>query len=529
MHKHFNKILYLVALGFFVYLIAFHAILTAFPYQQELREPGMLMATKLTAQGINTFSFDNQPHNLNLYGFVYAEIAAPFANILPVRSIVYHKVLAAFFLIISLFLLLRVQSRLSIPLPLVFLNTALIYATFLHGANPLPRPDTFGELLYLLLFCIPVLFNYGNRYLLICMLLGIVALYTKFYFAFGIPILLSYVFLFVSKKKAVLQAVYFGVALALSLVLVYYRYPAWYYHSLSTTLHATYYSVFTMLYQLRDYFFKQNVGYTILIFALLVVGIKNLFSFNWRRVATGFVQDVDLRHLDTPLLTKPYISLFSYVTLTTAFLFVSKMGGHGGAYMLYFFQLTAPFLIIEVTRIAWQLLPQKLIYGSVIASLFSSALFLGRLPNKQDQSKFELAESLIQKHKNVFAHPSVGSILLDHSYDLWDNGYQEYYIYSGWRGHIAAQKIFTHAAEVQRNYTDYISGIKGMVARQKFDLVIVPRNRPYWLSLDSLLVAKYVLNDSVDLPMAHTDEVWQLGMWIPRTDTANNFDASAQP
>jgi hypothetical protein len=188
---------------FGVQLIRYHYLLVTFPYQLEHREGAVLYTTRLLLDGENPYSLQNMPTAINVYGINYHLLVYPFAKLWGSTFLV-HRAVSAIFLFLSCVLMFEIMRRHRVNVLYSLSAVLILYACLLYRYTPLARPDTLGFFLFLLSIFIAYVQHYSTRSLLMSAIFGIAAFYTKSYFVLSIPYLTVYLFLFVSKKRAIL-------------------------------------------------------------------------------------------------------------------------------------------------------------------------------------------------------------------------------------------------------------------------------------------------------------------------------------
>ena len=189
-------------LYFFIYFLNYHYHIIAYPYPLAYREGGSMVSTDLLLQGKNPFDLSNNPQYMNVYGIFFNLLIFPFAKIWG-PTILLHRIVTGFFLFACCLIIVAVLRKNKTPLLMSLAAGVMLYPFLLYpltGASLL-GPDSLGLFLFLMTFFVPHFLNYSKTSLIISLLFGLLAFYTKPYFLLGIGLTFSYIFLFKSKKK----------------------------------------------------------------------------------------------------------------------------------------------------------------------------------------------------------------------------------------------------------------------------------------------------------------------------------------
>ncbi|MDR3763380.1 MAG: hypothetical protein P4M01_04720 [Acidobacteriota bacterium] len=296
------------------------------PWQLEYREGAVLFQVKGLLAGVPVYSPGQLPVYLNVYGTVYNSLAAILGQVFGVS-----------------FFLLRAISFVSIALSLVVFNDILrrrgaaalirlalcfyLYLALLYATTPLARPDAMGFLVMLLCFWCYVVWPESLWSMLAITMLSLMGLLIKQYFAMAGPLLISHTFFFRSHRRGVAWAAFFFCALAAAWTVHGYFYPGYLPLALaSTSGKASPLDLHSTLYMLKQstHFLRLFLG------AVLLCWVYSDRSPQiWRQ---------RLRLSCWPV----------YCACLMLLLLEGKLGHHDGAYLTYYLQLLAPFLLLAV-------------------------------------------------------------------------------------------------------------------------------------------------------------------------------------
>jgi len=216
------------------------------------------------------------------------------------------------------------------------------------------RPDAFGEFLFLLIISFPFLKNFSNKSLVLSIILTILAFFTKPYYIIALPYLLTYLFLFISKKKAVIMGIIAATVSGIILFAVYKLSPIYLNDVISINSNSAVNEISWAIKQFIEFTLFNLPLIILLVSAAIFLMMKKrgfiklkLNSFRQIKVKEFF----NLKKLDSPLFfySKNYIFIFCSAISTLIIFF--KLGRHTGAYMTYLYQLISPFFLIFIFQV----------------------------------------------------------------------------------------------------------------------------------------------------------------------------------
>jgi hypothetical protein len=522
----------LILFYFGVRLIQYHYLLVTFPYQLENSEGTMLLTTDLLLKGENPYALRNMPVAMNVYGIGYHLLVYPFARLWGPTLLV-HRALSAFFILLACLLFFIVLRRHGIN-KLYSASAALIlYASLLYRYTSTAKPDGLGFFLFLLSVFIVYLMQYSTWSLVISVLLGILAFYTKAYFILSIPYLVTYLFLFVSKKKAILYG-----ALAISLFVITALIVNQVYETYFVNTFFNHINVATndmqQLWAQLQFFSMYNSGVILILvlyaalFLLDKLRDRSLPRLKFQTVRRKLQERVDILHSDRAFVQVPF-SLAWFCLILSSGIFYFKMGRHYGNIMTYAYQLITPFFLLCTYRLID--LPLKdpglaqrrdnynyvLLLPCILVSLYllwSSATSLSRLPEWVDSGDWQRMEQITRSHNNILNSAMIASLLIEQNKPVYDTGQTEFFQYShypsGW-----LEGLLLPNADVSKRWSEYEDTLRSAVAQEKFDAIIIaPReHRAYLKDLEQ----HYLMVDEIGLCIFHTAQCAELEIWEPRT------------
>ena len=339
--------LYLICVALFALALAYKHVQLAFnEYPVEYNETGILVTTATILEGGNPFSRESQPARISVYPVLFSVIVAPLAEVFG-NTLELHRVVGGLFILASCVLVYCLSRRSKVPPAESFAAAVLYYAALLYYSTPVASPNGLGLFLFLLAIAVPWIYQFSARSLLVSIVLGILAFYTKQYFIAALGYIALYLFLAQSKRRAL----YFGSAAAaiflVTAVLVAYTYPYYWQNTYFVPLRGS--SISTSY----EHVIVQSEEFLRIYYPIIIILVAALV-YHWRLRSTrraGLAQhsmdgpSINLFDLNKPLLArKPH---YIGVCLACSVAIVALiLGPNKGNHLTYFFQLITPFLVI---------------------------------------------------------------------------------------------------------------------------------------------------------------------------------------
>jgi hypothetical protein len=448
------QIIFTIFLVFFALRSAcYHFTLVTFPYPCALREGAMMTNTDALAKGINPYDMSRQPQLMNPYGIVYPLLVWPWAKLFG-TTILIHRTVTAFFILATCILIFFVLRRLKVSVLLSIWAVLMLYSSLMFPGTSTPTidPGSTGMFLLLLTIFIPWFCRYSYRSLIISLLIGILAFYTKPYAFLGTLIMSSYLFLFVSKIKSFFYGSLLLILSAVSVVAVNQILPAYFDNCFFTSLNMT--SSWSSVERL---YLQIHLYSALHIWTLVLIGICLLVKFYKSRALHDFSG----------------IALVLWAGMWSAFVLYFSLGRHSGAMLWYFFQLLSPFLLVGA---AWIFNRHALwpiwCVPFLILNLFTMTANQDyKIFNNSTVGWPELTQVMGQ-YQHILNSPLIVPILVEQNKEFFDNGQSEYFL-SGSQRNGLMKTLFK---EDYRGYTQmllFFRDIRNRVENKEFDLIIL--------------------------------------------------------
>jgi len=394
---------------------------------------------------------------------------------------------------------------------LVAIMAALfIWLGLLFNVTPTARPDSLGVLLFLLMLFIPYLRKFNNQSLLISSILGLFSFYTKMYFILGIPILASYLFFFISKKKGVIYG--FG-TLALILFsgfVVNNFFEAYFSNTLRVFFSGGTSSNFFFLVKQSAKFIRDYWGLFLIGLIVLYQAIKQNKKFV-----------IDLKNWDYPLI-KIDFDIMLYTLIMCGLAVFLRMGWHTGTNQTYFYHLLTPFLVIAILgqiKKSNALRPFFLILLVINLSTQSFENLYTDFSNF-DLQDWKTLENHVSGSEKILNSPLETSILISQEKDIYYSFFSYYYFL------YPKNKSFFWPGpeELQKQADLYLTQTADLIKSGGFDTIIRNANRNYGffvgrldanLSNEAFLDKYYHTIESLVIDLPHTKEVWNIDVMKP--------------
>jgi len=496
---------------FFVKLAYYHYQVVVCPYQLEYREGGILLTTDFMLKGGNPYDLAHQPQYANVYGIFYHWIVYPFVRVFGPTLLV-HRAVTAFFIFASCLMIFGVMRREKISRMFVFSAVLLFYFSMIapNTSTPLAGPHSLGVFLFLGSIFWPFLAQYSLKSLMGSIVLADMAFFTKSYFVLGVPYLASYIFLFVSKRKGVAYAGLFFILLLVSIVTVNFFYPTHFNSTILSHIERAGY----VLNHVHRQFSSFIEFYSGILLGFLTVaflhGVKD-----WERIKKGLnpshwkLPKVHVLEFPKPLVDLN-LHLMVFCFLCSMLLIYFKLGGHGGSWLAYLYQLITPFLVVVIFLGAKKGKVLNLIWiPFIVMNLYT--LTFNAFPVIEMRSKeWEDVRRILASHQNIFNTPAIVSLLLEQKKEVFDSGHTEDFL-SGTTRNPLLKKIAIPNRQIVTTYFQYLKNISDAIKVRKYDLIVLTKDWSPMVFKE--LVENYALIGVIPVKMSHSRQSWDITFW----------------
>ena len=521
----------LILLYFAFLLVRYHYLLIVFPYPLESFEGAMLLTTKLLLNGENPFALEKMPAAMNVYGINYHLLVYPFAKIWGSTFIV-HRVVSAFFLLFSIILFFIVIRRHGINLVYSISAVLILYASLLYRYTPLAKPDSVGLFLFLLSVFIVYLMQYSTMSLIISAILGVAAFYTKPYFVLSVPYLVVYLFLFVSKKKAVFYGSLSFLLFAITAFFVNRTFETYFLNTLFNHVNVATNDLGHLQMQLEFFLIFYSGIILIFIASILLFASDRFSDASWRDLKFETIKNKLIKRLDVFSFDKPLIAtgfpLSLFCLILSSLIFYFKLGRHIGNIMTYAYHLVTPFFLIYVFKIIDSplknpnLVKRRENYGYVLLMpcillslylLYASASYLKDSPEWLSSDEWQHIEQITLSHKNIMNSPVIVYLLVEQNKPVYDTGQTEFFQQSHYPFEWL-DAVFPSNSEISARWNEYQDSIHQSVVHKEFDAIIV--EAPEEISFLQGFQENYTLTDTLEICIFHTAQCTLLEVWEPK-------------
>ena len=491
----------------------------------------MLLTTDLLLNGENPFALEKMPAAMNVYGINYHLLVYPFARLWGSTFIV-HRAVSAFFLLLSCILFFVVIRRHSINLVYSISAVLILYASLLYRYTPLAKPDSVGFFLFLLSVFIVYLMQYSTTSLIMSAILGVAAFYTKSYFVLSIPYLVFYIFLFVSKKKAVLYGSLAFLLFVITAFIVNRAFETYFLNTLFNHVNVATNDIDHLNMQLEFFLIFYSGIILIFIASLLLFAFDKLPDAPWRNPNIESFKNNVIRRIDVFSFDKPFIAvafpLSLFCLVLSSFLFYFKLGRHVGNIMTYAYHLVTPFFLIYIFKLIDSplknpnLVKRRENYGYVLLMpcillslylLYASASYLKDSPEWLALEEWQHIEQITRSHQNIMNSPVIVYLLVEQNKPVYDTGQTEFFQQS----HYSIEwldAVFPSNSEISARWNEYEASIHQSVVQKKFDAIIMesPDEIPFLRGFQD----NYILTDTLEICIFHTAQCTLLEVWEPK-------------
>lgn len=470
------------------------------------------MMTEVLKRGENPFSLEMHPLMNNNYGFLYNLIVLPFA-ILFGNTLAIHRLISIFFIFLSALLIFGTLRKTNAARSFSAAGSMIVSACLLFSSTPLARPDSLGVFLFLATVFIPWQRKFDPPSLTISAVVGILAFLAKPYFLLGIGVVGSYVFLFVSKKRALCFGLITAGMLSITLVVINTFMECFVLDTLlnnmaNSNLSAKHLKEQTMKFVL---FFLPCIAITVLSNHRYAQERNSQAEKTLPRPAS-----VSFFRFNGPLVAHRF-NYFLYFLLIATIPVISLLGRHLGAHQTYFFQLMTPPLILTVFQ-KLDLSDRRAWLSSILtaANLFLLC-FAVLLPNQLTESEWnewkEINEYVGSSHR-ILNSPVLVPEMIELGMVPVDSGQSEYFYFTKPYESFPFAPHYNLVLEQGQAYQD---SIHDKVQNQYFDRIIINQKFGFspFVSQDELAQYYYQVK-ILTAAMPQTGQVWIIEVWEPK-------------
>lgn len=470
--RHFYLLCAVVAL---VALLHNHWQTIFFELPLDYNETASLTVTATIVEGGNPYSLESQPSRTSLYPVLINIVVAPLTKLFG-NTMQLHRVVSAIFIAATCMLLFAVSFRESRSVRDSFAAAILIYASFLFYSTPISGPNAIGLFFFFASLAIPWLFGFSRTSLFAALVAGLLAFYSKQYFVAGLGYVALYMFLVVSKKRAVVFGFVALLSFVASLALVHKLYP--YYLDATLFVMASSQGIIAsneiMLGQMRDY--------GIIVLPLLLIPLLGLVDRLWSSrsqsdhslsatPAAGFSGRINLRDLNAPLLDLKFQYVW-HCLVCSVFIFAVSLGKNPGNHLTYLFQLVSPFLAIAIaiqlaTSKRWTWLFQILL----VWGLYNAYAMQSHDLSIDKEANWRKLEALVASADTIYGSNIVLNEILKNNLEIVQNGHTPYFVFAELK-----PAFFRHAnpdQTVTAIWSRYVDTLHERIRTQDFDVIIL--------------------------------------------------------
>ena len=499
--------IFLICVAVFIIAIAHnHAQLIAHAFPLDYNEGGMLVTTSTIIEGGNPYSIASQPTHVSLYPVLYNIVVAPLASVFG-NTFELHRAVSGFFILACCALCFYLCRRESAGVVESLTAAAILYAALLYYSTPVASTNSFGLFLFLSAITIPWVNGFSTRSLAVAIVLGVLAFYTKQYFVACLGYVALYIFLAVSKKRAV----YFGVAATAmfiaTLAVVCYTSP--YY------LEATFFAVrggYRMAAS-EEHIFTQLQEYA-QIYLPLLLALIGAIVIRWyagtrdiRSPEDSVIRQnaLDFGHFDKPLL-QLRLNYIWFCLACSLIIFVLVLGKNRGNHLTYLFQLVSPFLLVGLFAFISGMHKARWLFRILIVLAFYNSYAMLPQDFSVEARDWQRIRSEIAEADDIYASTLVLEDIVAKGAPVYLSGGTRYFIFGGEKPDFL--KKTNEQDEVVALWEQFVAQIQRKIANQEFDLLLIDNkmNLPESLfntevNTKALLRQHYQMSDRVKLPL----------------------------
>jgi hypothetical protein len=497
----------LVAMWFVYFSIA-----TIFmPYPIEYREGVSQVLTQLLLNGENPFSAANQPLAMTNYGILYSFVAYPFVvlfgNTLAVYRSINFIILLFIFLIISQTAYKNGSDR-YIALACGLMIVIVVPSWGGYGAYP----SIMGTFLFISAALIPFRFSFSIKSLWISAFLSVLAYYTKPYFVLSFGVVLSYIFLFISKRKGLLYGLIFGLIFISFYLPVRSVFDFYFINTFWGNVANASRSFDHMRKQLIE--LVKEFAPVIGLMAWIVIGdFRNIQRVVFSKT-TRF--QFNIRNFNEPLFLSP-LNYFLFWGLCSVLAFVFVLGVHDGAYMTYAYHLMlTPLLFWFAQRADLKVYKDKIVMPLILLNVITLSFTFLNINFLSQRNSPEWAElySYVSDSTSILNSPVIVSAMIERNKMPVDSGQTEYYYFI--RDPYPQSKLLGPEYSVfQMRGEEYKESISQLIKEKHYDKLLLTKGQYQDNEFFPDISRNYILVNEITVPMPQVNQNWTIEIWEP--------------
>jgi hypothetical protein len=326
----------------------------------------------------------------------------------------------------------------------------------------------------------------------------------------------SYLFFFISKRKALLYAASAGVLFLISILIIN--------HYLETYFVNTLYLYIGITSRNYAFLLKQSIKFIQDYWGLLIIGIGVVLNIVNKTWISNFTKiKIDIKNLNAPLLHF-HMDFLLYCLIITSSSVLFIFGEHSGTFQTYFYHLITPFLVM----LALTFIDKQKVNRNWFMLLAVLTLLTQTYENlKPDFLPFESPdwlklEARISKAELILNSPLDVSLLIEQGKPIAMSGYTQYFFMYPSKPFF----LFTNPEKIKEEGQFYLGQIVNKIKNREYNFLETIRNENYEIFLigerlnppqsdPSFISEYYHLVETLTIPMTHSFEKWKIGIWEP--------------
>lgn len=480
------------------------AIITT-PYQIGFREGAPQVLTSMLLKGENPYIFENHPLAFNNYSIAYSTAVLPFALIFG-NTLHIHRLVTFVFILLSTALGFWVVYKRGQNVATALICSAFIMTGFIGRGGIGSAPTTMGTFLFLAAIFIPSWRSFDKVGMLISTVLALLALHTKAYFVLSLGVVLSYVFLFVSKKKALAYFAIFFVLFLISFAAIRLIYPLYFIDVFRGNVSNT----FRTLEHL-----KEQLMWLSIYFAPILLLSISIFKKRPLQNLSALKTSFNLSSFDSPFIENAFdYLLYAFIFCFTAFVVI--LGSHVGNYLSYAYELVVPTFLFWFFTSFEQKKGFNILSSILILINLSYWQYMTNSPQmlaERNSIEWQKLYSYLKPGMSILNSPTITSRLIELGIRPIDSGQTDYYYTM--KPYPDNNLLGPSFEEFQEDGEKYTQEINEAIVEQEYDLIITSKDVEVFYDLE-LITQYYEMTDQLILYMPATEQKWVVDVWEPK-------------
>ena len=269
-----------------------------------------------------------------------------------------------------------------------------------------------------------------------------------------------------------------------------------------------------LLLQINEFFqaYKPLILLPFIYYLIKITHQKNRLIASWlnRLPMASIVQRVLNKTL--PKIEKSNYEVFCLACSTV--ITCSFFGRNEGAWMSYFYQLIAPFLILASTSFCANLFSLNI---SGCITLITASLFLSKhvqpLKPINPSSGWETINGYMKHSNEIYNSPALTTMMMSNNLHVYDSGFTVGSWTAIFKNPPLSNLFSNYNSKIILRNVAFEDSVREKIANHSFDYLMLDQNSFRIFSRDYLLQNDYYVADKQRISMPYSGQDWDIEIW----------------